>query len=156
MIDVDIPGFGRAALAHLVCDYNGTLAFDGNLYTDAVALLEQLSERVDVHVVTADTFGVAREQLADLNCKLEILPRDGQDVAKLEYVKALGGDGVICLGNGRNDRLMMKEAFIGIGLLQGEGASAETLRNADVVCRSLGDALRLLVHPKRLVATLRL
>ena len=29
MIDVAIPGYGRLALEHLVCDYNGTLARDG-------------------------------------------------------------------------------------------------------------------------------
>ena len=29
MIDIEIPGFGRLQLAHLVLDYNGTLAIDG-------------------------------------------------------------------------------------------------------------------------------
>jgi hypothetical protein len=31
MLAVDIPGFGRFELDHLVLDYNGTLALDGRL-----------------------------------------------------------------------------------------------------------------------------
>jgi len=31
MLDVDIPGFARLQLKHLVLDFNGTLAVDGIL-----------------------------------------------------------------------------------------------------------------------------
>ena len=60
-----------------------------------------------------------------------------------------------CIGNGRNDRLMVGEAAAGIAIIGEEGASAETVQNADVVCRSASEALSLLVSPRRLVATLR-
>jgi soluble P-type ATPase len=60
-----------------------------------------------------------------------------------------------CIGNGRNDRLMVGEAAARIAIIGEEGASAETVQNADVVCRSASEALFLLVNPRRLVATLR-
>ena len=41
MIDVAIPGFGRLALEHLVCDYNGTLARDGVLLDGVSASSDQ-------------------------------------------------------------------------------------------------------------------
>ena len=155
MIELEIPGFGEINIKYLVCDYNGTLACDGRLLPGVGKLLEGLAKLVDVHVLTADTFGIAGEQLIDLPCTLAILPKEDQDVAKVDYVKGLGPESTVCIGNGRNDRLMLREAIIGIGLIQEEGASAATLQNADVVCQSIHDALALLVKPKRLVATLR-
>ena len=155
MIELEIPGFGEIVIKYLVCDYNGTLACDGRLLPGVDRLLEDLSKLVDVHVLTADTFGIAGEQLIDLPCTLTILPKEDQDVAKMDYVKGLGPESTVCIGNGRNDRLMLREAIIGIGLIQEEGASAATLQNADVVCKSIHDALALLEHTKRLVATLR-
>jgi len=50
---------------------------------------------------------------------------------------------------------MVEETAIGIAVIGEEGASAETVLNADVVCRSASEALSLLVNPRRLVATLR-
>ena len=155
MIELEIPGFGEINIKYLVCDYNGTLACDGKILPDVGGLLEDLAKLVDIHVLTADTFGISREQLKDLPCTLAILPKRDQDVGKLDYVKKLGPESTVCIGNGRNDRLMLREAIIGIGLIQEEGASAATLQNADVVCQSIHDALALLVKPKRLVATLR-
>jgi soluble P-type ATPase len=58
-------------------------------------------------------------------------------------------------GNGNNDRLMLEYSVLGVAILGPEGCTADTLRSADLVCTSITDALDLLLHPKRLVATLR-
>ena len=155
MIAIDIPGYGRFGLEHLVLDHNGTLAVDGRLLTGVAQKLRQLAADLRIHVVTADTFGLAQAELAGLPVTVTILPADGQAEAKRDFVARLGADTVIAVGNGRNDRLMLRAAAIGIALVQREGASAETLAAADVVCASIIDALELLDHPKRLVATLR-
>ena len=75
--------------------------------------------------------------------------------AKRAYVARLGADRVVAIGNGRNDRMMLAAASLGIAVVQGEGAAAETLASADVVAPGIVDALDLLLFPKRLVATLR-
>jgi soluble P-type ATPase len=60
--------------------------------------------------VTADTFGKTRAGLTGLDCELEILRSGGEDRAKAAYVRRLGPDQVACVGNGRNDRLMLRVA----------------------------------------------
>ena len=58
--------------------------------------------------------------------------------------------------NGRNDALMLKNAVIGIGLMQKEGISKETLLNSDIIFYDINDALDAILNPKRLIASLRI
>lgn len=155
MITVDIPGRGMLQLKHLALDYNGTIACDGRLMEGVAERLEALSGRVEIHVLTADTFGSAARELADAPCRLSVIPEGGQADAKREYIRQLGPDSCACVGNGVNDRLMLEEAALGIALLQAEGASPKTLLAADVVAPGIQEALDLLIHTLRLAATLR-
>lgn len=155
MIEIDIPGHKKLRLEHLVLDYNGTLACDGQLIPGVAGELRTLAENMQIHVLTADTFGKARSGLMGIPCKLSILPVENQDIGKLAYVKGLGASSAVCVGNGRNDRQMLKESALGIAVVLAEGASVETLTAADVVCASVVSALELLSNPLRLVATLR-
>jgi len=155
MLEINIPGYKKLSLQHLVMDYNGTLALDGKLFTESYPRLLNLAERLLLHVVTADTFGIARNQLAKLPCELVILPGDEQAPAKLAYIQRLGEDRVVAIGNGRNDRLMLQAAALAIAVVQGEGAANETCMAADIVAPNILVALDLLLVPKRLIATLR-
>lgn len=155
MLEVSIPGYADLRLEHLVLDYNGTLACDGQLLPGVGDSLKRLAADVQIHVLTADTFGKARAGLAGLPCELVVLPPAGQDIGKLEYVKRLGVEKTVCIGNGRNDRLMVEAAALGIALILEEGAAGVTLSAADVVCGSVLSALDLLRNPLRLTATLR-
>jgi soluble P-type ATPase len=155
MIRIDIPGYGVLELEHLVSDVNGTLAADGWLLPGVDERLRRLANLLHVHVVTADTFGRVREQLAGAPCRLEILGPVGQTEAKRCYVEALGSRRCAALGNGRNDSSMLKAAALGIAVIGEEGAAVETLQSARVVCRDALSALDLLLSPLRLTATLR-
>lgn len=155
MIEIAIPGYKTLQLEHLVLDYNGTLAVDGEVLPGVKDALKGLAEEVQIHILTADTFGKVRSRIEDLPCELSILPVDNQDRGKLEYVKRLGPEHTICVGNGRNDRLMLKEAALGIAVILEEGAAVDTLVSAHVVCTSILSALELLTNPLRLTATLR-
>jgi soluble P-type ATPase len=155
MVEIDIPGFGELRLEHLVFDYNGTLAVDGRLLPGVQERLNELAERLNIHVVTADTFGRVTSGLEDVHCAITILSTDNQAEEKRDVVRKLGSFQVAAIGNGRNDRFMLQESVLGIALIQTEGASAQALRAADIVCTSIGDALSLLRKPLRLVATLR-
>jgi len=155
VIAIAIPGFGALELRHLVLDYNGTLAVDGKLVTGVRDALAALAESVEVHVITADTFGLAGIELAGLPVNLTIISEANQAQAKLAHIERLGPRGVFAIGNGRNDRKMLAAAAVGVALVQAEGAAAETVAAADVVAASVLDALDLLRNPKRLIATLR-
>jgi soluble P-type ATPase len=155
MIDIAIPGFGELHLSHLVLDYNGTLAVDGQLVGGVRVRLESLSRQLTLHVVTADTFGNVQNQLHGLPVSVHILPPGHQDQSKRDYLRRLGAAESAAIGNGRNDLLMLQEAALGIGVILAEGAWSATLAAADVVCNSILDALDLLSNPLRLTAALR-
>ncbi len=155
MYTLDIPGFGTLNIDYLVMDYNGTLAEDGILFKGVADILTELSNQVAMHIITADTFGLAASQLKWVPCKLEIMQQADQISGKKKYIEELGSSLVASIGNGRNDSLMLKHSALGIAVVQREGASAATIMNADVICRDIYDALDLFKHPGRLKATLR-
>jgi soluble P-type ATPase len=76
-------------------------------------------------------------------------------VEKLNYLQRLDANCCACLGNGRNDVLMLKNAALGIAVVGKEGAAVEAILAARVVALSILDALDLLLRPLRLKATLR-
>jgi soluble P-type ATPase len=155
MLEVTIPGHKTLSLSHLVLDYNGTTACDGKLIDGVAERLAALSRALDIHVLTADTFGTVQKQLSHLDIRLSIIPKEEQAQAKSQYIRELGAERCGCVGNGRNDRLMLKEAALGIAVMQNEGAAVEAVISADVVVPGILDALDLLLHPLRLSATLR-
>ncbi len=155
MIEIVILGYRTLKLEHLVLDYNGTLAVDGEPLAGVTDALKNLAKNLEVHVLTADTFGKVQTRLEGLPFRISVLPVENQDMGKLDYVKALGAERTVSMGNGRNDRLMLKEAALGVAVILDEGVAVETLNSADVVCTSILSALELLTNPLRLTATLR-
>lgn len=155
MLEIDIPGFGFVRLEHLVSDFTGTLSVDGRLLPGVTERLNKIAEFLKVHILTADTFGKAKEELEGVDCGVYILTGENHDMQKEEYVRKLGAESVIAFGNGNNDRRMLKAARIGIAVTEGEGCSVEAITAADIHVRNAVDGLDLLLNPKRCKATLR-
>ena len=155
MFEIDIPGFGLVRLEHLVTDFTGTLSIDGTLVPGIREQLSKISEFLKVHVVTADTFGKAKGEMEGVNCEFHLLHGEDHDVQKEDYVVKLGPERVVALGNGNNDRKMLKVARVGIAVCLNEGCAKDALTSADILVTSANDALDLLLNPKRLKATLR-
>ena len=155
MIELEIPGRGKIHLEHVVFDVNGTLAVDGRLLEGVAGKVGRLRERLQIHLLTADTHG--RQDFIDvlLSLKAARLKPGGEAGQKADFVRNLGAESVVAVGNGANDAEMLKAAAIGIAVIGGEGLAVEALQAADVVCRTAFDALDLLHSPRRLVATLR-
>lgn len=151
----DIPGLGRLEIAYLVLDYNGTIARDGALLPEAAERMAILGHELTVHVVTADTFGSVRLALQGLPCEVTVLAPGNQAEAKRDFLRGLGAERCAAVGNGRNDRLMLAEAALGMCVLGVEGASVQALTSAQIATRSIAEALDLLRYPLRLTATLR-
>ncbi len=155
MIKISIPEKGTLRLEHLVLDYNGTLATDGSLITGVEESLNSLADKLAIYVITADTFGKAAERLKAVNCQLTILSNKNQQQQKAGFVKKLGEQHTVAIGNGLNDALMLKEATLGLAVIQQEGAAVKTVQSADIAFTSIIDALDILLNPIRLIATLR-
>lgn len=156
LITLGIPGRGELRLEHLVLDMNGTIAVDGVVVGDVAERVHELATQLSVHVVTADTFGTARRVTGELGGQLLLLERGRSEAQqKAELVDDLGAGSCVAVGNGANDVLMFKAAALAIGVLGREGMAAALAAAADVITTDPVDALDLLLHPKRLIATLR-
>jgi P-type E1-E2 ATPase len=156
MLEIDIPGFGFVRLEHLVSDFTGTLSVDGTLLPGIKELLNNVARVVKLHVVTADTFGTAWMALKEVECTLTVLSGEVIDIQKERYVRDLGGECVIAIGNGNNDRKMLAAARIGIAVIEGEGCSVNAILSAEIAVRNIHDGLGFLLDPQRLKATLRI
>lgn len=151
-INVRLPGRAPLELDHLLLDFTGTLSCDGALLPGVAERLAVLAASVHVTVLTADTFGTARQALAGLPLALRVIAT-GAD--KLVFLESLGADSVATIGNGRNDVAMVSRAALGIAVIGPEGAAGELVRVAGVVATDICAALDVLLHPLRLTATLR-
>lgn len=155
MLEITIPGRGELRLQHLVTDVNGTLAVDGQLLDGLAKRLIALKDRLTIHLLTADTHG--RQALIDQQLGLTaIRVRSGDEAAqKAAYVRQLGAETVVAIGQGANDAAMLKEAGLGLCVLSAEGIAVETLLSADLLMPDIFAALDLLEHPVRIIASLR-
>lgn len=155
LINLDIPGWGKLELQHLVLDLNGTVALDGQVLSGVASRLKALSEQLTIHVLSADTHGRAAETARMLGVSLAVVTRGRENEQKRQFVEALGSHSVVAVGNGANDQQMLQAAVLGLAVLGHEGLSAAALKSADVLVVSIDDALDLLLRPQRLIATLR-
>ena len=155
MIKFTVPGRGDYELEHLVMDVNGTLAIDGQLMDGVAKKIASLRDRLIIHLLTADTHG--KQSVIDQQLGLtavRIMP-GGESFQKAEYVRALGSEKVIAIGQGANDSQMLETACLGICVMSVEGVAKETLLVADLIVPDIRSALELLEKPLRIVASLR-
>lgn len=155
MIELNIPGRGMVQLQHLVCDVNGTLAEDGQLLGGVKPRVSALCDRLTLHILTADTLGKQGMLDQQLGIKAVRIQPGNEARQKEDYVKGLGADTCVAIGQGANDAGMLRTAALGICVLSPEGTAVETLIAADLVVANIYAALDLLEKPIRIVASLR-
>ncbi len=148
----DIPGVGTLQIEHLLLDLNGTTSRWGRIEDGVSERLRSISPHLTVHLLSADTYGTLAETAESLGISYRVVA-NGED--KRAAIIELGADRSIGIGNGVNDAAMLAAARIGIAVLGGEGLSAAALRDADVLCGSMNEALDLLLNDSGLAATLR-
>jgi P-type E1-E2 ATPase len=155
LIHIQVPGWSACELGHLVLDLNGTIAVDGTPIPGVAERLATLSLGLVIHLATADTHGRAKETAEQLGVQLARIKPEHEPGQKQALVERLGAEHVVAIGNGVNDAQMLSAAVLGIAILGPEGLAVETLQAADLVVGRIEDSLDLLLHPHRLVATLR-
>lgn len=155
MIELTIPGRGSYKFEHLVTDVNGTLAVDGQLLDGLPRQITSLRNRLTIHLLTADTHGRQAAIDEQLNLTAVRVQPGNEAVQKAEYVRRLGAENVIAIGQGANDSKMLEAAALGICVMSQEGVAVETLMSADLLTPDIFAALDLLDHPMRIIASLR-
>lgn len=155
MIELDIPGRGRLQIKHLVLDVNGTLAVDGQLIDGVNKRLSALCDRLEIHLLTADTHGRQARIDEQLNLKAVRLTPGNEAAQKGDFIERLGSENTAAIGQGANDAEMLRRAALGICVLSPESTAVETLLAADLVVADIFAALDLFEKPLRIVASLR-
>ena len=155
MINVKIPGRFELNLKYAIFDMNGTLTTAGILPIEVKNKLIELAKKIKIIILTADTFGKAKDVFSGIDLELHILKSENTSVEKLTFIESLGSNSCVTFGNGYNDRLMIEKSALGIVVLGDEGTNKETLNNADIVVNSVITGINLLLDEKRLIATLR-
>ncbi|MGI6318152.1 MAG: ATPase P [Dethiobacteria bacterium] len=119
-----IPGRKRRSiiLIKLVLDLNGTLTVDGIINANTIFLLKKVAVFLEVHIITADTLGLAVKIQRPLNLKVHVIRGKHTSAAKAYYIQKLGQREIIAIGNGVNDTAMLGKAAIGIAVLGPEVA----------------------------------
>jgi P-type E1-E2 ATPase len=155
MIELNIPGRGEFQFEHLVTDVNGTLAIDGQLIDGVAKRIGALRDRLTVHLLTADTHGRQAEIDHKLNLSAVRIKPGNEAEQKAGYVRNLGADRVIAIGQGANDAVMLQAAALGICVMSVEGLTVQTMLASDLLTPDILSALDLLDKPLRIVASLR-
>ena len=154
MLNVKIPGREELTLSHLILDYNGTIAEDGEIIEGIRQRLAELAKELSIYVITADTHGTAAEKCAGLPVQVLTFPTTQVGEIKAQEARKMTG-GVITIGNGFNDIQMSDAADLSICVIGTEGCCSALLQHTDIVVTSIEDALDLLLKTGRLRATLR-
>jgi len=142
-------------LKYLLLDYTGTLSEHGKLMDcvkDKLKLLH--SEFEKIFVLTADTFGTAREELKNLPVETKIL-KHPTSKGKLKIVNELGPEYCVAIGNGNNDIDMLKASKLSFAVINKDGCNAKLIDYADIVFKSTCDALDALIDPRIIISLLR-
>ncbi len=155
MITVPIPGWGELAVEYLMVDYNGTAAVDGKLKKEVKDAIEKISRYIKVFVITADSYDSVDAELGSSSVTFIKVNKSASGAEKAKVVRELGPEKIVAIGNGSNDAAMLKEAALGIAVMGEEGCSTAVLKEADLVVTDIIKAFGLIIHPERILATLR-
>jgi len=156
MIQISVPGRAKTLdLKYLLLDLNGTLTVGGVLPPGVKERVELLKNKLDVYLLTADTFGSGKEVAEELGIEIfKVNNIKGADDKK-DFLIGLEAEKTVAIGNGYNDVLMLENAGLSMVIIGGEGCCVQALMRADIAVNNIIDALDLLMNPLRIVATLR-
>lgn len=152
---INIPKVGSYNIENIVFDFNGTLAGDGKVSPRIFRQILGLTQELNVFILTADTFNTVKDIFEGTEVRVNIVSKENGSLDKKRFIKKLGSNQTIALGNGSNDSLMLKESIISIAVLGSEGLSMGALENADLMIRDINDFFEMMKEPKKLIATLR-
>ncbi len=156
MINIQRTGQEPLEINFILLDFEGTLASDRRVHPKAKDKVNLLSKRAKITILTTEKKELVEETLRKVKAEIIYLTEGESSQKKSDLVRQLGASRTVVVGNGADDGPMIAEAGFGICVVGKEGASAEAVKNADVVFMDILDALDFLLKPLRQRATLSL
>ena len=154
MIEYIIPGRENLIIENVCLDYNGTIAYEGELIDGVKQKIIELKNHVNVYILTADTYGTVEKQCEGLGVTVRKFDRAEAALCKEEIIKSLGKN-TAAIGNGFNDIQMFDNAVLSIAVIEKEGLYAKLINHADIVSTSIIDAIDIILNKNKMKAVLR-
>ncbi|WPC44131.1 HAD family hydrolase [Clostridium sp. JS66] len=155
MIEINIPGREDLKIENVVFDYNGTVAVDGGMNVKVKEMIKELSEYLNVYIITADTYGNVRSQCEGLPVKVETFSKGNATFYKKQFVEKIGAKFTIAVGNGLNDVEMFKVSALSVAVIEEEGCASEAIMNSNITVKDIKDVFNMIMKKSRIKATLR-
>ncbi len=156
MIFIERPGQTNLEIEFILIDFEGTLAPDRRVHPKAKDKINLLSKRTKIYILAKEEKKLVEERLTKVKAEIVYATEGEVSQGKLDLLRKLGAMRCVAIGNGVDDAPMIEEAGFGICIIGVEGASAQAMKNADLVFMSILDALDFLLKPLRQRATLSL
>jgi soluble P-type ATPase len=156
MIFIQRPGQDPLEIEFILIDFEGTLASDRRVHPKAKDKINLLSKRTKIYILTKEDKEVVEESLRRVKAEIFCSTEGETSQRKLDLLHQMGATKTVVIGNGLDDAPMMEEAGLSMCVISKEGASAETVKKADIVVSNVIDALDFLLKPLRQKATLGL
>lgn len=156
-IHIKIPWGEKYTINNAVFDLNGTLANNGEIAPSTKKLLKELAQQVNIYILTADTHNTAENLKTEFRefAEIIVLKSDEHAWEKARFVQNLEFRETVTLGNGGNDLKMVEEGILSFGIIGEEGIYGPLLSKVDIVVHSIDHAIKMLLHPMKIVATIR-
>ncbi len=84
-ISIKIPGQRELLVRQIISDYTGSLSYKGELVAGVAERLRELGKLLDIYILSADTRGTAKKELAGLPLQVHILKGTEHDVQKRDF-----------------------------------------------------------------------
>lgn len=139
-------------IKNIIFDFNGTIANNGKVSNETLKKMSELTKKFNVYILTADTFGTVEKIFDDTSIKVLIIDEKKD---KEYFLKEIGFENTISLGNGQNDLRLISKSKIGIGVLGNEGIFSKLILESDIIIKNIFHFFKMIDNPKKLVATLR-
>jgi soluble P-type ATPase len=156
MIHIQRPGQEPLEIDFILIDFEETLASDRRVHPKAKDKVNLLAKRAKIYILTKGKKEDVDEVLRKVKAEIVYLTEGESSKEKLDLLRQLGATRTVAIGNGADGGPMMEEAVFGLCAIGKAGASAEAVKNADVVFTDILDALDFLLKPLRQKATLSL
>jgi soluble P-type ATPase len=154
MISIERPGQDDSNIEFVLIDFEGTLASDRRVHPKAKDKINLLSKRAKIYILAKEEKELVEEVLKKVKAEIIYLKEGESSQKKLDLLRQLGATRTVAIGNGVDDGPMIEDAGLGICVIGKEGASAGSVKNADMVFTDILDALDFLLKPLRQKATL--
>lgn len=154
MLEFKIPGREVLKIENLCLDYNGTIAYNGELIDGVKEKIIELSNKLNIYVLTADTYKTVEKQCENLGIQVKTFDQEGAALCKEKIIKSLDGN-TASIGNGFNDIQMFDNSVLSFAVIEQEGLCSKLLNHSDIVVTSIIDAFNLLLDENKMKATLR-